>query len=472
MHSLESATESPVPAALKQAAAQLANAGEAVEILALTADHELFTTLRASMEQRHIWHAPSFQEAAELIMTGRIGVAVIDTATTGEHTAPLCERFRSQFPDLVLIVTGSVDDQTHLVRHITSGDIYRFMHKPVSEARARQFIEASVRRHLDGRTIASADAHPGGRRPDKRMLVTGAVAAAALVLIVGLALRSGDDKPAAGGQTSAIAHQQAAPVSPRNSGLESPASATAALAPSNTPAAPFPVPAAPAAAKNRATTTVESKPATEAPQQPAPTSSTTLSEPAAATEHAPAVAEAASVQPVVPEPKPVETAAAVEQTKAETVDEKPVAAGGQTHETAPESATAAPVVQETPATEAATAAVEHKSPDPPVVAQPSPREAFLANVVSGISLPRVKQVDPVYPSSARRQGTEGWVEAEFTVGIDGRVSDIDVRKAEPQGVFDKAAAAALAQWKFKPVLREGQPVEQRARIRLRFTLKE
>ena len=64
-----------------------------------------------------------------------------------------CEQLRTQFPDLVLIVAGTTEDQTQLVKLITSGDIYRFLHKPVSPPRVRQFIEAGIRRHMEGATL-------------------------------------------------------------------------------------------------------------------------------------------------------------------------------------------------------------------------------------------------------------------------------------------------------------------------------
>jgi outer membrane biosynthesis protein TonB len=40
----------------------------------------------------------------------------------------------------------------------------------------------------------------------------------------------------------------------------------------------------------------------------------------------------------------------------------------------------------------------------------------------------------------------------------------------PAGVFDQAAMTALSQWRYQPVLRDGKPTPQRARIRIRFAL--
>lgn len=93
-----------------------------------------------------------------------------------------------------------------------------------------------------------------------------------------------------------------------------------------------------------------------------------------------------------------------------------------------------------------------------------------ARTVSASELTLLKSAQPAYPRRAQEQGTQGWVELEFTVSERGEVKDIAVRAAQPLGVFDDAARNALAQWRYQPVLRDGTAVAQRARVRIRFTL--
>jgi hypothetical protein len=50
------------------------------------------------------------------------------------------------------------------------------------------------------------------------------------------------------------------------------------------------------------------------------------------------------------------------------------------------------------------------------------------------------------------------------------VKDIAVHAASAPGVFEGAAISALLQWRYKPVLRDGKIVAQRARVRIRFVL--
>jgi TonB family C-terminal domain len=100
--------------------------------------------------------------------------------------------------------------------------------------------------------------------------------------------------------------------------------------------------------------------------------------------------------------------------------------------------------------------------------QSQPRQ----DVVSAAALERVRYVAPVYPQVARERGVEGWVELMFTVRTDGSVADVVVTESEPSGTFDRAAIDALRRWRYRPMEVDGRPVEQRARIRLRFELNE
>ena len=97
------------------------------------------------------------------------------------------------------------------------------------------------------------------------------------------------------------------------------------------------------------------------------------------------------------------------------------------------------------------------------------QSAQLTNVVSASSLKRTRMVNPQYPEAARKKGIEGWVELAFTVSLSGSVEDVEVRNSSPADVFDEAAKRAVRQWRFEPVVRNGQIVPQRAMVRLRFT---
>ncbi|MGZ8242297.1 energy transducer TonB [Methylomagnum sp.] len=88
----------------------------------------------------------------------------------------------------------------------------------------------------------------------------------------------------------------------------------------------------------------------------------------------------------------------------------------------------------------------------------------------GAGLSPIVRIPPTYPIEARRKKIEGWVRVEMTVLENGSVTDVKVRKAEPAGVFEQAAIAAIAQWRFSPATENGKPTRRRAGQTLKFEL--
>lgn len=95
------------------------------------------------------------------------------------------------------------------------------------------------------------------------------------------------------------------------------------------------------------------------------------------------------------------------------------------------------------------------------------RAARSENKASRETRPEVRGGEPLeltapqYPRRARLRGLQGSVGAAFTIDRDGRVRDIEVREAKPAGVFDRAVKEALAEWRFEPMTRDGEPVTRR-----------
>ena len=75
----------------------------------------------------------------------------------------------------------------------------------------------------------------------------------------------------------------------------------------------------------------------------------------------------------------------------------------------------------------------------------------------GEYLPLVK-VNPIYPNRALQRGIEGYVEVKFTVTETGTVEDPVVTKAEPPGMFERAALQAVLKFKYRPKVVDGEPI--------------
>lgn len=61
----------------------------------------------------------------------------------------------------------------------------------------------------------------------------------------------------------------------------------------------------------------------------------------------------------------------------------------------------------------------------------------------------VSKTPPKYPPRAERKGIEGWVHLAFAIQPDGSVKEVKVMAAEPEGMFEREAIAALGRWKFQ-----------------------
>jgi protein TonB len=79
-----------------------------------------------------------------------------------------------------------------------------------------------------------------------------------------------------------------------------------------------------------------------------------------------------------------------------------------------------------------------------------------------------KKVAPIYPPNAMRMRVEGAVELQATVSKDGAITHIKVLSGNPQ--LQKAATDAVKQWKYKPYLLNGEPVEIQTQITVNFKM--
>jgi protein TonB len=76
--------------------------------------------------------------------------------------------------------------------------------------------------------------------------------------------------------------------------------------------------------------------------------------------------------------------------------------------------------------------------------------------------------DPRMPADAQRAGLSGYAVIEVLVGADGSFRSAKIVDSQPKGLFDATVIMALQRCKFKPTIKDGVPVEQRARRRYNF----
>jgi periplasmic protein TonB len=80
----------------------------------------------------------------------------------------------------------------------------------------------------------------------------------------------------------------------------------------------------------------------------------------------------------------------------------------------------------------------------------------------------IHDVAPQYPPEAGRARVEGTVVLMAVIGKDGSVQDVRVESGLP--LLAQAAIDAVRQWRYRPYLLNGEPVEVDSRITINFTL--
>ncbi len=122
--------------------------------------------------------------------------------------------------------------------------------------------------------------------------------------------------------------------------------------------------------------------------------------------------------------------------------------------TPPASASPAPAEATTAATAAAPTAAPVTAPAAAASSAasrtPAPPAPPAASAAADGALPvLVSRVNPRYPPRAQQRRIEGQVDVQFVVGPDGRVAEVQVVRATPEGVFDREAVAAMQRWRFE-----------------------
>lgn len=79
----------------------------------------------------------------------------------------------------------------------------------------------------------------------------------------------------------------------------------------------------------------------------------------------------------------------------------------------------------------------------------------------------VKKVAPTFPVAAKQLNVTGTQDVQIVVDEQGNVTDAKVLKGN--ALFTQSSLAAVKEWKFTPLLKDGQPVKFTAVITFNYT---
>lgn len=581
--------------------ATAARPGQVLDVLVLTSDASVLKTLRAAAGSEHaLWDASSADGAVDYLVGGRCDILIADLGSLHGDVAALLERLQAQFPELIFMAIGRREDQGAVAPLLSTGQIYRFLHKPISPGRAFQFLNAATRRYnelRDGEPIALQTVRTIARKRPYLGKVLAAASGILAAIVVFSIWHSRDqglpatlqptqvaDTPVEDVIKSKLGSAQIAYLSdrlidPRGDNALEYYQGVASLQPDNAEAK---------AGAQKVIDTLEQRIVQALGQRNAPAVVTawtalqraapdhprldelrsqllTLSRsmprqpPASAASNTRANVGASSlrgtnegvdagvaahatntpatdVPPAMVDEDERELADAIARELADQEAASIAAAAGQAEQ--------APTQQTSELTEQVAAvtslrergalisppgdnafdsvmALRERYPDAEEVRSEQQRLAFVLldgsrtalaandidaaaalidrantlipgmqavrtlqeqlsaareqrdfnkNVAQAASLKRVREVPPVYPRDAVRDGTEGWVQVEFTIAPDGSARDLQVRDSAPKQIFDKAALDSVSKWRFEPIRKNGAPIAQRAVLQVRFVL--
>ena len=98
-----------------------------------------------------------------------------------------------------------------------------------------------------------------------------------------------------------------------------------------------------------------------------------------------------------------------------------------------------------------------------------PEPVMRVRVSQGVSVGRlINKVEPVYPQLARNARVQGQVVLTAIISKDGTIQDLRVMSGHP--LLVQAALDAVRQWRYKPFLLNGEPVEVETTVTVDFTL--
>jgi periplasmic protein TonB len=104
-------------------------------------------------------------------------------------------------------------------------------------------------------------------------------------------------------------------------------------------------------------------------------------------------------------------------------------------------------------------------PAPPADVRQTPHRLLMTHLEPAMLIHRV---EPVYPALARQIHREGQVELRATIATDGTIGSLQVVNGD--ALFLRSAVDAVSQWRYRPTVLNGQPVEIETYITVIYTL--
>ena len=127
-------------------AASKRSTGSRVDVLVLSRDDDLQSTISEAVSDHEVIRATSVEQALEALSNRRVGVMITDITVDSAELESLTKTLKAEVPELVTIIASERSDAHTLISLINEGQIYRFLLKPVSRGQCRLWLNSAVRK--------------------------------------------------------------------------------------------------------------------------------------------------------------------------------------------------------------------------------------------------------------------------------------------------------------------------------------
>jgi periplasmic protein TonB len=110
--------------------------------------------------------------------------------------------------------------------------------------------------------------------------------------------------------------------------------------------------------------------------------------------------------------------------------------------------------------------VDTRAPERPADLRAQPPQRVVMTHLESAML--IRRVEPIYPPLARQIHKEGQVELRAVIATDGTIQSLQVVSGD--ALFLNSAKDAVTQWRYRPTVLNGQPVEIETYITVIYTL--
>ncbi len=124
-----------------------------VEVLVITGDSDLVSGVSSACAGHEIHQAPDVESGLELLRKRNVGVLVTDMSRSEEDIRQLSQQVRAITPGVVIIVASDRSDANVLIQMINSGQVFRFLLKPLQTGQCKIWLRSAIQRFMDSHQL-------------------------------------------------------------------------------------------------------------------------------------------------------------------------------------------------------------------------------------------------------------------------------------------------------------------------------